>query len=148
MFRFFQVISSIFVDVQYWSPYSTDKFISCVLSGSSQWFFHICKEIVIECTWEETKTTTLGGTEPHHSSWQCKESHRCCCHVPLSPLAMGDSGTSTILTRYESMRLHLFAKVKEQLRDPCYSGVSKGHQQRWKLWWSALPSKHLTKGDK
>ena len=44
--------------------------------------------------------TTLGGTEPHHSSWQCKESHRCCCHRPLASLEMGDSGTSTVLTRY------------------------------------------------
>ena len=51
---------------------------------------------------------TLGGTEPHHSSWQCKVSHRCCCHGPLAPLAMGDSGTSTVLTRYDSMRLRSF----------------------------------------
>ena len=28
-----------------------------------------------------------------------------CCHGSLAPLAMGDSGTSTVLTRYESMRL-------------------------------------------
>ena len=46
----------------------------------------------------QEKTMTLGGTEPHHSSWQCKESHRCFCHEPLAPLAMEDSGTSTILT--------------------------------------------------
>ena len=52
------------------------------------------------------KPTTLGGTEPHHSSWQCKESHRCCwCHRPLASLAIGDSGTSTVLNWYESMWL-------------------------------------------
>ena len=34
------------------------------------------------------KTTTLGGTEPHYSSWQCKEPHRCCCHGPLAPLTV------------------------------------------------------------
>ena len=28
-----------------------------------------------------------------------------CCHEPLAPLEMGDRGTSTVLTRYESMRL-------------------------------------------
>ena len=39
------------------------------------------------------------------SSRQCKESHRCCCHGPLAPLTMGDSGTSTVLTRYETMPL-------------------------------------------
>ncbi|KAJ4450046.1 hypothetical protein ANN_01453 [Periplaneta americana] len=33
------------------------------------------------------------------------ESHRCGCHGPLALLAMADSGTSTVLTRYASMRL-------------------------------------------
>ena len=33
----------------YWPPYSMDKFISCVVSGPSQWFFHFGKEIII--TW-------------------------------------------------------------------------------------------------
>ena len=53
----------------------------------------------------QEKTTKLGGTESHHSSWQCKEPHRCCCHGPLAPLEMGDSGISTVLTRYEFMWL-------------------------------------------
>ena len=39
--------ASIFVDVPYWPPFSTDKFISCVVSGPSQWFFHFGEEIVI-----------------------------------------------------------------------------------------------------
>ena len=76
-----------FVDVPYWPLYSTDKFISCVVPGPSQWFFHFGEEIVIALNQE--KTTTLCGTEPHHSSWQFKESHRC-CHWPLAPLEMGD----------------------------------------------------------
>ena len=71
-----------------------------VIPGPSRWFFHFGGEILIACT--QQKTTILDGTEPHHSSWQCKESHRC-CHGPLVPLAMGDSGTSSTLTRYESM---------------------------------------------
>ena len=54
--------------------------------------------------------TTLGGTEPHDSSWQCKKSHCCCCHGPLALLAMGDSGTSTVLTQYKSMRLRSLRK--------------------------------------
>ena len=53
----------------------------------------------------QDKTMILGGTDPQHSSWQCKESHCCCCHGPLASLAMGDSGTSTVLTRYEPMQL-------------------------------------------
>ena len=32
----------------------------------------------------QEKTTTLGGTEFHHSSWQCKESHRYCCQETLT----------------------------------------------------------------
>ena len=38
---------SIFVDVPYWLLYSTNKFISCVVPGPSQWFFHFGKEIII-----------------------------------------------------------------------------------------------------
>ena len=89
------------VDGPYWPPYSTDKFISCVIWGFSPCFFHFGEEIVI--AWTQEKITTLGGTEPHHSSWQCKESHRC-LHWLLVLLVMGDFGTSTVLARYESMR--------------------------------------------
>ena len=95
------IIASIFVDVPGWTPYSTDKFISCVLPGLSQWFFHFGEDIIN--AWTQEKTTTLGGTESHHFSWQCKESHSC-CHGHLAPLTMGNSGTPTVLTRYEDMR--------------------------------------------
>ena len=47
----------------------------------------------------------LGGIQPHYSSRKCQESYNCSCHGHLAPLAMADSGTSTELTRYESMRL-------------------------------------------
>ena len=40
----------IFVDVPYWPPYSTDKFISCVVTVPSQWFFHFGEEITIAWT--------------------------------------------------------------------------------------------------
>ena len=99
----YTISASIFVDVPYWTPYTTDKCFSCVAPGPSQWVFHFGEEIVIARTQE--KTTTLGGTEPHHSSWQCKKSHRC-CYGPLAPLAMGDSGTSTVLTRNVSTLRH------------------------------------------
>ena len=42
--------ASIFVYVPYWPPYSTYKFISCVVPGPSQWFFHLGKEMLIACT--------------------------------------------------------------------------------------------------
>ena len=123
MFGRHTISESTFDDVPFWPHYSTDKFISCVVPGPSQWFFQFGEEIVI--TWTQEKTTTLGGTEPHHSSWQCKESHRGCCHGPLAPLAMGDSGTSTLLTRFESMRLRsLRQSERTTARDPV-------QYQRW-----------------
>ena len=59
----FTISMSIFVDVPYWPHYSMDKFISCVVPGPTQWFFHFDEEIVIAYTQE--KTMTLAGTEPH-----------------------------------------------------------------------------------
>ena len=46
----YTISASIFVDVPYWPPYSTDKFISCILPDPSQWFFHFGKDIVIAWT--------------------------------------------------------------------------------------------------
>ncbi|KAJ4450652.1 hypothetical protein ANN_02081 [Periplaneta americana] len=49
----------------------------------------------------QEKTTTLGG--------------------PLAPLAIGDSGTSTVLTRYDPCDYDLFTRVKEPLRGTWYN---------------------------
>ena len=40
----------IFVDVLHWPPYNMHKFISCVVPGPSQWFFHFGQEIAIAWT--------------------------------------------------------------------------------------------------
>ena len=92
----------------------------------------------------QEKTVTLGGTGPHHSSRQCKESHHCCFHRPLVPLAIGDSGTSTILTQYGTMRFRsLRQSERTTVRDPgqhkrwsypCYRVVDMEHQQKWMCW--------------
>ena len=55
------ICTPIFVVVPYLPPYSTDMFISYVVSDPSQVFFHFDEEIVIAWTQEKT-------TEPHHSS--------------------------------------------------------------------------------
>ena len=75
---------------------------------------------------------------PHPSSWQCKGSHRC-CHGPLVPLAMGDSGTSTIFTWYESMVIMIsLPKWKNHCEEPsitqrwiytCYRVVNTEHHE-------------------
>ena len=151
----YTISASIFVYVPYWLPYSTDKFISCVVPGPSQRFFHFGEETVI--AWTQEKTTTLGGTELHHSSWQCKELHRC-CHGPLALLAIGDSGTFTVYTRYESMQLwYLRQSERTAAMDPvqckrwtysCYRAVNMEYQEKWTRWWCTMPSKHLAIGDK
>ena len=64
-------------------------------------------------------------------------SHRCCCHGLLAPLAMGDSGTSTVVNRYEPMRLRSLRQSKrtiardpvqhKRLTYPCYRAVNLEH---------------------
>ena len=46
----YTISASIFIDVSYWSPYSTDKFISYVVAGPSQWSFHFGEENLIAWT--------------------------------------------------------------------------------------------------
>ena len=99
------------------------------------------------------ENVTLGGTEHHHSSWQCKESRRCCCHGPLVLLAMWNSGKSTVLIWYESMWLQSLRKrEKITLRDPvqhkrwtypCCRMVNMEHQQGWMRWLCTTSSKLL-----
>ena len=96
--------------------------------------------------------------EPHHYSWQGMESYLCCCHGSLALLSMGDSGTSTILTQYESMQLwSLHQSERTTARDPvqhkrwtypCHKAVNTEYQQRWTCWWCMTPSKHLARSDK
>ena len=101
----------------------------------------------------QEKMMILDGTETHHSSWQCKESHPYCCHGPLVLLAMGESGTATVLTRYMISlpieRTTARNSVQHKRRTyPCYRAVITEHQQRWTHWWCTIPSQHLAKGDK
>ena len=105
----------------------------------------------------QEKTTTLGDTEPHHhSSWQCKEWHRCCCYQgPVALLAMGDSGTPTVLTRYESMQLRslfqserIAAVQHKRSTYSFYRAFNAEHLEKWTRFWCLAPSKHLAEGDK
>ena len=71
--------------------------------------------------------------------------HHCCCHRSLVLLAMGDSGTSTVLTQYEFMWLRsLRRSERTTTRDPvqhnrwtylCHRAVNMDHQQRLLRWW-------------
>ena len=110
-------------DVWHW--YSTSK-------TDSKSCLKLCVPTTPPSSSTQEKMTTLGGTELHNFSWQCKKWH-CCNRRRLTPLEMGDSGTSTILTQYESMQLQsLCQSEKTTARNlvqhyrwtyPCYIGL-------------------------
>ena len=75
----YTISASIFFDVPYWLPYSMDKFISCVVSGPSEWFFHFGEEIVV--AWVRT------------------------VDVPESPISSGARGPWQ-QQRYDSLHCH------------------------------------------
>ena len=139
----YTITASIFVDVPYWSPCSTDKFISCVVPDPPHWFFHFGDEIVL--SWNQEKRTTLGGTEPHHSSGKCKESHRCYFQGPLTPLAVGDSWNihrSHLIWAHEttvsSSKWKNHSKLSDTTQEINLSmleGGQYGTQQKWMRWW-------------
>ena len=119
----YTISASIFVDLRYLPPYSTNKFFSCVVSGPSQWSFHFGEEIVF--AWTRRKRWQLVVTEPQHSPWQCMELHRCAVtdrlrrwqweileHPPYSP-------------DMSPCDYDLFVKVKESLRGTRYNTRDK-----------------------
>ena len=83
----------------------------------------------------QEKMMSLGGTEPHHSLWQCKESHHCCCtdllwcwqweileHQPYSP-------------NMSPCDYNLFAKVKKPLLGIRYNTRHDLNRAiGWSLW--------------
>ena len=84
--------------------------------------------------------------QPLNHRGRRKESHRCYLlnwNIKfIASLAMGDSGTSTVLTRYVSMRLRSLPQNERIIaRDPVqhkrltYPTVSTEHQQRCTRWW-------------
>ena len=79
----YTISASILVDVPYWPPYSTAKFLSCVVPGPSQWFFHFGEEIVIAWThigWVQWMFQNLSLPAVQEFPWQqqwCDSLH---CH--------------------------------------------------------------------
>ena len=75
---------------------------------------------------------------------KAKDSHRCCSHGPLATLAMGDSGTSTVLTRYECMLL------RSQMKEPLGGTRYKTRDELIRAIGQSIRNinKYLEKGDK
>ena len=58
----YTISAPISLDVPYWPHYSMDKFISCVVTVPSQWFFHFGGEIVISSNSGESEDSWWYGT--------------------------------------------------------------------------------------
>ena len=112
---------SIFVDVLYWQSYSMDKFISCVVPGSSQWFFYFGEEIVIAWThigwvrwmFQNLLLPTANAVGPWQQQWwdslHCQEEW------------WGSVLSSGVRFLMSSCDYELFARVEEPLRGTRYS---------------------------
>ena len=84
----YTISASIFVNVPYRSPYSTDRFISCVVTGPSQWFFHFGEEIAwnhigwVRWIFQRHKrsvTTAVRRDSLHcHEEWWGFRTIKCC----------------------------------------------------------------------
>ena len=138
--------------IKYWWGYTAPR---CTSKTDGKFCLLLHANAATPPSSAQEKTTTIDGWELNDFSWQCKNSYRWCCHGLLAKLAMGDSGTATVLTGYESMRLRSLRESERiTARDPiqhkrwtypCYRSVNTEHQQRWKRWWCTTPSKPLAK---
>ena len=148
----YTISASIFVDIPNWPFYSTDKFISWVVSGPSQWFFHFGKEIVIAWThigWVRWMFQNL----QFPAVQEVRDSSGVTACIVMKNDAVLYHQVSSFSS--ESMRLQsLDQSERTTTRDPvqhkrwtylCYRTVNTEHQQRWTRWWCTTPSKHLKK---
>ena len=108
-----------FVDLLYWPPCITDKFISCVVASPSQWFFHFGEEIVI--AW--TLSGEYGGCS---RITHCQRRKRSMTAAGVRLLALLWRMMGFCTTKYRRFLLsqcdyYLFAKVKEPLRGTRYN---------------------------
>ena len=102
------ISASTIVNVPYWLPYSTDKFISCVVLGPSQRFFHFGEGIVI--SW-----CHIG-----RSRWMFKN-----LPLPEAQEVRGSSGvTPCIVMKNDGVLYHQASSISPQsirLRSLCQS---------------------------
>jgi hypothetical protein len=147
----YNISESTSVDVQQWPLYSTNNLFSCPVTCSSQWFFHFGEEII-------TARTHIGWVErmfpylPLPATY-CRSPY--CWHWKgsPSPLAMGDTRISAIISRYQSVRLwslrqigRTTARDKLRYKRGYYAScraVTAGHQQKWTRRWCTKPSTNL-----
>ena len=152
----YTISASIFIEVPYLPHYRTDKFISCVVrvphSGLSLWRRNCnrmdsgVKDDTCLCRTSSFFMTMQGVTPLLLTRTSC-----------AAPLAMGDSGTSTIITRYESMRLwslrqseRTSAKETFCTRNELVRAIGRSIRNINKdgRWFCTTPSKYLVNGDK
>ena len=152
----YTISAPIFVDVPYLLPYSTDKFISCVVPGPLQRFFHIGEEIVIARThigWVRWMFRNL----PLPAAQEVRDSSSDATHC----IVMKNDGvlyyqvstfppeSKRLQSLHQSERTFARGPVQhKRWTYPCYRAVNTEHQQRWVHWWCTTHSKHLAEGYK
>ena len=148
----YTISASIFIDVSCWPPYSTDKFISCVVLGSSQWIFHFGKEIVILWTligwvgWMFQNLPLPAAQEARDSSYGVIP----CIVTKIDGVLYHQMSFSAECMWLRSLRQSERTTARDTVQHmrwtyPCYRVVKTEHQQRWTRWLYRTPSKHLEK---
>ena len=99
----YTISTLIFVGVPYWPPYSTDMFISSVVPGPSQRFFHFDEEMIIAWT---------------HIRW-VRWMFQNLALSPAQEIRDSSSVTPCIVTKYDGVLYHqvsLFSPQSMRLR--------------------------------
>jgi hypothetical protein len=120
------------INVQQWLPYSMNNLLSCVVMCPSQWFFYLGEEII--STW--THIRWVGWMFQYLPLWAVKDILDSVSSMSprILPLAIGDIGTSAILTQYESRRLwSLHQNERITARDTFNTREEIIHAVRWSL---------------
>ena len=99
----YTISASIFVDVPYSPPYSTDKFISCVVPVPRSGSFTLAKRSQSHGLRRKRRHLVVQNHIILHDN--ARDHTAATVTDLLHRWQLGNSGTSTVLTRYEYMRL-------------------------------------------
>ena len=115
----YTISASTFLDVPYWQSYSTNKFISYVVPGLSQWFFHFGKEILI--AWTRIRWVQWMFQISHCQQRKSSVTVAMVWRLALSWKMIGFCTTKCHHFLLSPCDYDLFAKIKEQLWGPRYN---------------------------
>jgi hypothetical protein len=120
----YTISASTSVDAQQWPSYTMNNLLSCVVTCSSQF-------PTSSSSSTQENAMALAGNEPHRPSRQRKGSYCWRCRGSPPPLARGDTGTSAVLTRYESV---LICSLRQHERTIAEGHVTTQERRLCKIW--------------